>query len=161
MPLTNPSNANSLNFSPEGTIGANKVQAAIAEAAAEALQKSNNLSDLADAAIAWANLGASQSLAANSGWIKLPNGLILQWRRFTVPAQQFVGGTIYNFDITFPISFNTVYQCLGCQNTTMPATFFMNLIFDTLTNSKITAKIVYETTLASASPNFTVFAIGI
>ncbi|OCQ96080.1 hypothetical protein BCD64_12045 [Nostoc sp. MBR 210] len=126
-----------------------------------ALQKANNLSDLANAASAWLNLGANQSLADNAGWIKLPNGLILQWRRFTVASQQFTGGTIYNFDITFPIAFNTVYQCVGCQNTTMPATFFMNLIFDSLTNSKVTARIVYQTTLASASPTFTVFAIGV
>lgn len=133
MPLTNPSNT--------------------------ALQKSNNLSDLADATIAWANLGASQSLSANSGWIKLPNGLILQWQTYTAASQSFTAGTPYTFNITFPIAFNTVYNVVGCL--LGGANNSANGVqFEALTTTKVTARIIMNTTNTTVA-SFRVFAMGI
>ncbi len=60
----------------------------------------------------------TQSLGT-SGWSKQPNGLILQWVNFNTPSEGFSGGTIYyDFPITFPISFNTVYSCVAGNSTT-------------------------------------------
>ncbi|MBE9210240.1 hypothetical protein IQ244_27830 [Nostoc sp. LEGE 06077] len=124
-----------------------------------ALQKNNNLSDLADAAIAWANLGASQSLAVNAGWIKLPNGLILQWQTYTAASQSFTGGTPYTFNITFPIAFNTVYNVVGCLLS--GANNSANGVqFESLINTRVTARILMNTTNTTIV-SFRVFAIGI
>lgn len=122
-----------------------------------ALLKANNLSDLASITSAWANLGASQSLGAN-GWMKLPNGLILQWRTFNGSSQTFNAGSFYFFDILFPISFNTIYACIGSQisglNTGLSTTF------ESQTNSKVTATVIYQNTTSTVA-SFRVFAIGI
>lgn len=158
MPLTNPSDANNLDFTPGGTIASNKIQSAILEAASEALQKANNLSDLANVATAWANLGASQSLAANSGWIKLPNGLILQWQTYTGTSQSFTGGIVYTYNLTFPIAFNTVYSVVGCQIIGVNAANC--LTFESLSNTGVSAKILYALT-NTTTVGFRVFAIGV
>ncbi|BBD60596.1 hypothetical protein NIES2109_33950 [Nostoc sp. HK-01] len=159
MPLTNPDNANNLDFTPGGTIASNKIQSAILEAAAEALQKANNLSDLANALAAWGNLGADQSLAANSGWIKLPNGLILQWKTHTAASQSFTGGTPYTFTITFPIAFNTAYHVVGClqggSNNSANG-----VQFESLSTTGCTARIIMATTNTTVAI-FRVIAIGI
>lgn len=157
MPLTNPSNANNLNFTPGGTIGADKVQAAILEAAAEALQKSNNLSDLANASAAWSNLGAAQSLGAN-GWQKLPSGLIIQWRTFTGSNQVLNANTYYTSVITFPIAFNSVYVAVGCQIGGLGAG--MSHSFEGLNNSQVSAVTICTNTITTTL-SFRVIAIGI
>lgn len=56
--------ASSVTFTPTGTIAATDVQAAIAEAASEALQKSSNLSDVTSAATARANLDVPSNTEA-------------------------------------------------------------------------------------------------
>ncbi len=68
-----------------------------------------SLLDDADAATAWATLGAGQSLAAN-GWQRLPSGLIIQWGR-TIAT----GG---NVAATFPVAFpNACYVVVGSNST--------------------------------------------
>lgn len=155
MPLNNPSNANNLNFTPGGTIASDKVQAAILEAAAEALQKANNLSDLASVSDAWNNLGAAQSLAAN-GWTKLPNGLILQWQTISIPSQLFNAGITYQFANLFPISFNSCYLVIGSQS----AGIIANGPRLTATNSQSFVAFNY-TSQTTSSVSFMVFSIGI
>jgi hypothetical protein len=59
--------ASSVSFTPTGTIASTDVQAAVAEAASEALQKSSNLSDVANAATARTNLSVG-GLADNNTW---------------------------------------------------------------------------------------------
>ncbi|RSC31090.1 hypothetical protein EGT36_20585 [Agrobacterium sp. FDAARGOS_525] len=67
------------------------------------------LLDDADAAAAWATLGAGQSLAAN-GWQRLPSGLILQWGSATSTG---------NVTVAFPTAFPNA--CYGAfPNVTQP-----------------------------------------
>ncbi|MGF0520565.1 pyocin knob domain-containing protein [Agrobacterium pusense] len=67
------------------------------------------LLDDADAAAAWATLGAGQSLAAN-GWQRLPSGLILQWGSTTSTG---------NVTVAFPTAFPNA--CYGVfPNVTQP-----------------------------------------
>ena len=54
-----------------------------------------------DALLSISITGFTQSLQQN-GWCKLPNGLLLQWRR-----------SIANFIIPLPITFNTIYSIAG------------------------------------------------
>lgn len=155
--VVGPVAASDISFTPTGTIAGNTVQAAIAETASEALQKSSNLSDLANAATAWLNLGGAQSLSAN-GWTKLPNGLILQWRTLVVASQTFNGGVFYTFNITFPISFNTLYCHFGCLASGL--NIGTSVSFENPTISQVTATLIYQSTTTTA-PSFKVFAIGI
>ncbi len=68
-----------------------------------------SLLDDADAAAAWATLGAGQSLAAN-GWQRLPSGLILQWGSATSTG---------NVTVAFPTAFPNA--CYGAfPNVTQP-----------------------------------------
>ncbi|MBE9210505.1 hypothetical protein IQ244_29185 [Nostoc sp. LEGE 06077] len=124
-----------------------------------ALQKANNLSDLASIASAWANLGADQSLGANSGWIKLPNGLILQWQTYTAASQSFTGGTPYNFNITFPVAFNTVYHCVGSLSNGANNSA-VGVHFQALSTTGVTARVNFSITNTTIAA-FRVFAIGI
>jgi hypothetical protein len=67
------------------------------------------LLDDADAAAAWATLGAGQSLAAN-GWQRLPSGLIMQWGSATSTG---------NVTVAFPTAFPNA--CYGVfPNVTQP-----------------------------------------
>ncbi|MDH2092570.1 fusion protein [Rhizobium pusense] len=69
-----------------------------------------SLIDDADAAAAWATLGAGQALAA-SGWQRLPSGLIVQWGGAT-------SGSGGSSTVAFPTAFpNAVYRVV-CSPTT-------------------------------------------
>lgn len=151
-------NVDEISFTPGGTIAANKLRAAILEASSEALQKSNDLSDLTNKSTAWNNLGAAQSLGA-SGWTKLPNGLILQWRRFQSPTANFAANTTYSYDVVFPIAFNTVYSCVG--NISNGFATYPKFDFGSLTTSRVTVYINYPGTITNGFAVFTVFATGI
>lgn len=124
-----------------------------------ALQKANNLSDLVNALTAWNNLGADQSLAANAGWAKLPNGLILQWQTRTLPSQTFIGGTNYSFGIVFPIAFNTAYHVVGSLQSGANNSA-SGVQFEGLSATGCTARIIMATTNTTIA-SFRVFAIGI
>lgn len=104
-------------------------------------------------------LGFTQNNAA-SGWTKLPNGLLLQWTEYTVSSQSFAGSTLYSFSISFPTSFSQVYQVFGSQAAGNTGSAFINVSFENLTNTGVTAVIAYGLT-TTASPRFRVFAIGI
>lgn len=106
--------------------------------------KSANLSDLASAITAWHNLGAAESLVA-SGYQKLPSGLIFQWGMGTTS----VGGTVNNYNITFP----TAALFIKSQNTISGSASFAMAEFNTSTT---------QFTLSNSSTTGTVpwFAIG-
>lgn len=151
--------ASSFGFTSAQGLTSTNVQDAIDEGFLKSLKKANNLSDLTNAATAYTNLGAAQSLAADSGWTKLPNGLIIQWQTFTAASQSFTAGTPYNFAITFPVTFNTVYHCVGslangANNSAV------GVHFHTLTTSGVTARVNYSTTNTTIA-SFRVIALGI
>lgn len=96
------------------------------------------LLDDADAAAAWATLGAGQSLAAN-GWQRLPSGLILQWGSATTNNG--------NLTVAFPTAFpNACYGVFANVNLSQPATTVMYSAWaDTWTLSNFALRTRYVT----------------
>lgn len=95
-----------------------------------------SLIDDADAAAAWATLGAGQSLAAN-GWQRLPSGLILQWGATTVTAG--------NLTVAFPTAFpNACYGVFPNVTQPQPSTTIMYSTWaDTITLSNFALRTRY------------------
>lgn len=95
-----------------------------------------SLIDDADAAAAWATLGAGQSLAAN-GWQRLPSGLILQWGATTATAG--------NLTVAFPTAFpNACYGVFPNVTQPQPSTTIMYSTWaDTITLSNFALRTRY------------------
>ncbi|MCC5644810.1 hypothetical protein LC607_18065 [Nostoc sp. CHAB 5824] len=110
------------------------------------------------AKIPTAQLGFLQSLGA-SGYVRLPNNLLIQWAEYTVPSQSFTASTFYTFPISFPLAFSQVYQCVGCQAAGNSVSS-VSLTFESLSTTQVVATIAYGTTIVT-SPKFRVFAVGI
>ncbi|MBD2303763.1 hypothetical protein [Nostoc sp. FACHB-190] len=121
-----------------------------------ALQKANNLSDLANAASAWLNLGAAQSIGAN-GWTRLPSGLLLQWQTVSIPSQPYTGGLVYFAVTPFPVAFNTVYAAFACQS---GGSFNNNGFSMGFSTTQSTISYQFSSSV-NTSISFRVFSIGI
>ncbi|MBD2491141.1 hypothetical protein [Aulosira sp. FACHB-615] len=122
-----------------------------------ALQKANNLNDLANAASAWLNLGADQSFSTNSGWFKLPNGLIYQWRAIDVASQSYAPATIYAASAIFSVAFNTIYSWVGSQTN---GAIINGGYRVEATNTQTTVRYQFNNSVTTTA-NFKVFALGI
>lgn len=68
--------AANVGFSPTGTVSSNNVQAAIAEVASESLQKTSNLSDIANASTARTNLGLGTIATQNANNVAITGGSV-------------------------------------------------------------------------------------
>lgn len=82
-------------------------------AASITLALGERLTLVSDGSSAWRIIGGrhTQSLAA-AGWVRLPNGLIMQWARVSIPG---VGGANWTYPIAFPAA---VYGVFGTAVTT-------------------------------------------
>lgn len=113
--------AAAVSFAPTGTIAAVTVQAAIAEAASEALQKSNNLSDVANASTSRTNLGVA---IANKGGILAGTGggaiaelAVVEGASLVGDATQ-AGGLIYVPQYPRSLAPNPFFNCEQWQGGT-------------------------------------------
>ena len=113
------------------------------------------LLDDADAAAAWATLGAGQSLAAN-GWQRLPSGLILQWGSATTNNG--------NLTVAFPTAFpNACYGVFANVNLSQPATTVMYSAWAdtwTLSNFALRTRYVAGGTVAAENMPANYWAVG-
>ena len=101
--------------------------------------------DDADGASVWATIGGEQNLTAN-GYVKFPNGLIIQWgRSFESNGDR---------AITLPISFpNTVYAKLATGDLAFISDRFRGVMVDQVSNlSSITIRIRDITSSSVAPP---------
>lgn len=162
-----PNTAAATKFTPSGTISASDMQAAIAEAVAEALQKSENLSDLANIATSRANLVAAKSgansditsiaglttaltvgqggtgmvalphLLAGNGYKNLVRGGYLEWGSVVV-ALNANGDGLITLPLTFPVSFFT-----GIVSNGDPGVF-PDRVFATNTSSSTASSLAFS-----------------
>lgn len=116
------------------------------------------LLDDANATAAWATLGGTQSLGVN-GYVKLPNGFIIQWGN----SSQAISDYNQGLTITFP----TLCRAVSCivDFGTMPATTFVGVLTSNLsqTGFDIRKRVMLNggTVAAEASPfNIKWMAIG-
>lgn len=113
------------------------------------------LLDDANAAAAWATLGAGQSLAEN-GWQRLPSGLIVQWGAATTSAG--------NLTVAFPTAFpNACYGVFANVNLAQAsATVMYSAWADTwtLSNFALRTRYVAGGTVAAENMPANYWAIG-